>query len=56
VRLADGKTEPDGGAGLVGCAPATVTKIENASNAAPPAYVALMLELYGLTAANAMPG
>lgn len=36
-------------ASFVGCAPATVTKIEAASSAAPPAYVALMLEMYGVT-------
>jgi transcriptional regulator with XRE-family HTH domain len=48
LRKESGKTREEV-AEFVGCAPATVTKIENASNAAPPAYVALMLELYGVT-------
>ncbi|GAA4222655.1 hypothetical protein FHR32_003843 [Streptosporangium album] len=34
---------------FVGCAPATITKIENASSTARPADVALLLELYGVT-------
>lgn len=33
----------------VGCAPATITRIENASSGAPPAYVSVMLDLYGLS-------
>lgn len=48
LRKESGKTREEV-AEFVSCAPATVTKIENASNAAPPAYVALMLELYGVT-------
>lgn len=46
-RKESGKTR-DQVAEFVGCAPATVTKIESATNAAPPAYVAMMLEFYGV--------
>lgn len=47
LRKESGKNR-DEVATFVGCAPATVTKIEAASSAAPPAYVALMLEMYGV--------
>lgn len=35
-------------ADFVGCSPSTITKIENATTGAPPAYVARMLELFGV--------
>jgi DNA-binding XRE family transcriptional regulator len=37
---------------FVACAPATITKIESAATTAPPAYVARMLELYGVDGAE----
>ncbi|MFD8560401.1 Scr1 family TA system antitoxin-like transcriptional regulator [Streptosporangium canum] len=48
LRQESGKNR-DEVAAFVGCAPATITKIENASSTARPADVALLLELYGVT-------
>src|SRR4051794_23345872 len=33
---------------FVSCSPSTITKIESAATTAPPAYVARMLEFYGI--------
>lgn len=50
LRQGTGRTREEV-AEWVGCAPATVTKIENGSAAARPADVSLLLELYGVTGA-----
>ncbi|MBC6459206.1 helix-turn-helix domain-containing protein [Actinomadura sp. HBU206391] len=47
LRKESGKTREEV-ADFVSCAPATITKIESAATSAPPAYVARMLELYGV--------
>jgi transcriptional regulator with XRE-family HTH domain len=47
LRKESGKTREDV-ADFVSCAPATITKIESAATSAPPAYVARILELYGV--------
>ncbi|MEO3810123.1 helix-turn-helix transcriptional regulator [Sphaerisporangium sp. B11E5] len=48
LRQGTGRTREEV-AEWVGCAPATVTKIENGSATARPADVSLLLELYGVT-------
>jgi transcriptional regulator with XRE-family HTH domain len=50
LRQESGRTREEV-ADWVGCAPATVTKIENGSATARPADVSLLLELYGVTGA-----
>ncbi|MFC6084400.1 helix-turn-helix domain-containing protein [Sphaerisporangium aureirubrum] len=50
LRQASGRTREEV-AEWVGCAPATVTKIENGSATARPADVSLLLELYDVTGA-----
>jgi transcriptional regulator with XRE-family HTH domain len=47
LRKEAGKTREEV-ADFVSCAPATITKVESAATSAPPAYVARMLELYGV--------
>ncbi|ACZ00218.1 helix-turn-helix domain-containing protein [Thermomonospora curvata] len=51
LRKEAGKTREEV-ADFVACAPATITKIESAATTAPPAYVARMLELYGVDGAE----
>jgi len=47
LRKESGKTREQV-ADFVSCSPSTITKIEAASTGAPPAYVARMLEFYGV--------
>lgn len=48
LREQAGKTREEVAA-FVSCAPATISKIESKKTTAPPAYVAMMLEFYGIT-------